>query len=326
MKDLVITGELPEEPSNQVIALAKDLGYEGEVTLGALEDEVRMYQRRTAEACIELGKRLLLIKELAPRGQFEERAKLLGFSRTSAYRFMQTAKKFSNRPKLGQLAASNESACKFLELLILDEDDLTLLEEGGSPFGVALDEIECMSVSELKAAIRDRDKRLDDMTNSESKTVKVLKSDLEHKDSIIANLTVKKAYQFLPQTHHVREECLAYQAECELALNSIWAMFEDAEKENINEPEWRLRTEQIWITAHVVAARAADMLDKVRRSVYMPDDMPNSITIKHILTDDEATSWLLEYPMIERKHETAKATRVQTRIDSQPKGPGRPRK
>lgn len=144
-----------QEAEGNAKALAEHLGYEGSLTVGALEDEIRFYQRRTAEACIELGKRLLILKELTPRGEFTQKAELLGICRSSAYRFMQAAQKFANRPNLGRLTAAPESAGKFLELLILDDEEIAELDQGGSVLGIKLDDIDCMTASELKAALRE---------------------------------------------------------------------------------------------------------------------------------------------------------------------------
>ena len=52
-------------------AIATEIGYEGTLTIGALEDEIRFYQRRTVESLLELGKRLLVLRELTPHGEFE---------------------------------------------------------------------------------------------------------------------------------------------------------------------------------------------------------------------------------------------------------------
>lgn len=136
-------------------AMAEQLGYDGALSVGALEDEIRFYQRRTAEACIELGKRMLLLKELTPHGEFMERIKLLGFGKSTAYRFMQSAKKFSKLPNLGNLAMRPDSAGKFLELLVLDDDELTELSEEGSVLDITLDKIDCMTASELRTALRE---------------------------------------------------------------------------------------------------------------------------------------------------------------------------
>lgn len=46
------------------------------------------------------------------------------------------------------------SQTKFLELLVLDDDEIQVLEDSGKVRGIELDTIECMSVSELRAALR----------------------------------------------------------------------------------------------------------------------------------------------------------------------------
>ena len=76
-------------------ALAIPLGYEGSLSLGALEDEVRFYQQRTVESCMEIGKRLLLIKEQTPHGEFNKRIEILNFTPRMAQKFMSAVLKFS---------------------------------------------------------------------------------------------------------------------------------------------------------------------------------------------------------------------------------------
>jgi len=155
---------------------------------------------------------------------------------------------------------------------------------------------------------------------------KRLESEIEHRDAVIAKMKQRNpVYQFSPQTHFVREECLVHQAECELALNSLWAMFEETANEDTSTPEWRMRLEQIWVTAHVVTARAMDTLNKIKD--YAPvSDLPESVLGEHRLTDAEASDWLFEYQLLERKLFAAKAEREKKRQDNQPKGPGRPKK
>lgn len=155
---------------------------------------------------------------------------------------------------------------------------------------------------------------------------KRLESEIEHRDAVITKMKQRNpVYQFSPETHFVREECLVHQAECELALNSLWALFEETANEEETSPEHRLRLEQIWVTAHVAVARAMDTLNKIK--AYAPvDGLPNSIEGFHTLTDEEAASWLLDYQQLERKHFAAKAEREKKHQANQPKGPGRPRK
>ncbi len=140
-------------------ALATEIGYEGSLTIGALEDEIRFYQRRTIEACLELGKRLLVLKELTQHGEFEQRVEMLGFSNRSARRFMQAAAKTSKSANLAVLSGQVKSASVFLELVTHDEDVLEDLKN--------IDDIDRMSVSEVKALARS------------------LRGDIEAKDAVL---------------------------------------------------------------------------------------------------------------------------------------------
>lgn len=129
-------------------ALALHIGYEGALTVGALEDGIRFYQRRSVEALLEVGKRLLLLKEVTPHGEFAERIQELGFAKTTAFRFMQAAAKTAKSSNLGLLATQVKSTSAFLELVTHDDDaDLERLAE--------MDDIERMSASQVRAALRE---------------------------------------------------------------------------------------------------------------------------------------------------------------------------
>ncbi|KAF0205508.1 MAG: hypothetical protein FD173_951 [Gallionellaceae bacterium] len=134
--------------------LATSIGYEGALTVGALEDEIRFYQRQTAEACFELGKRLLVLKELTPHGEFKTRLELLGIEYRSAARFMAVSKKFAN-VTTSPLLKVVETQSKLLELLVLDDEEVEALGGGETVRGIGLDDIETMSVRELKAKLRE---------------------------------------------------------------------------------------------------------------------------------------------------------------------------
>lgn len=135
-------------------ALAEQLGYDGSLTVGALEDEIRFYQRRSVEAVLELGKRLVILKELTPHGEFLQRMELLGIGRDLGQKFMAATLKFSKTDSTRLLKAAGTQS-KMLELLVLDDGEIKSLHNGESVRGLTLDEIETMSVSELKAALRE---------------------------------------------------------------------------------------------------------------------------------------------------------------------------
>ncbi|KZT11673.1 hypothetical protein A1D30_05535 [Acidovorax sp. GW101-3H11] len=135
------------EANAHAVAMAQKIGYQGAVTVGALEDEIRFYQRRTVEAILETGKRLLVLKELTPHGEFSQRVEMLGFSDRTARRFMQAAVKTSKSANLAVLSTQVKSASAFLELVTHDDDVLENLAE--------MDDVEKMSASELRAALRE---------------------------------------------------------------------------------------------------------------------------------------------------------------------------
>ena len=134
-------------------ALAQELGYQGALTVGTLEDEIRFYQRRTVEAILETGKRLLLLKQITGHGNssqigtnFDKRLELLGFSRSTAYRFMQAAAKTAKSAKLAVLQYEIKSASAFLELVTHDDDVLENLQD--------MDDIDRLSASQLRERLR----------------------------------------------------------------------------------------------------------------------------------------------------------------------------
>lgn len=142
------------EASANAKAMAAQMGYEGPLTVGALEDEIRFYQRRTVEAILETGKRLLMLREVLPpgnsqigkNGEFEARLEFLGFSKSTAYRFMQAAAKTAKSLNLSILSTQVKSASAFLELITHDDDVLESLKD--------MDDIDRMSASQLRSTLR----------------------------------------------------------------------------------------------------------------------------------------------------------------------------
>ena len=135
------------EANDAAHAMAVQIGYQGAMTVGALEDEIRFYQRRTVEAILETGKRLLVLKELTPHGEFTQRVEMLGFHKLTAQRFMRAAAKTAKSVNLTFLSTQVKSASAFLELVTHDDDVLENIAE--------MDDVEKMSASQLRAALRE---------------------------------------------------------------------------------------------------------------------------------------------------------------------------
>lgn len=149
---------IQDEANDNARALAVQLQYEGPLTVAALEDQVRLYQRRTAEACMFLGASLLLLKEITPHGEFTQRAEALGLSARMARKYMSAAIKFSRGGNVAQLVGKVDTQTKLLELVALDDEDLDVLAEGGTVRGITLDKVETMNTSELRRALREAEK------------------------------------------------------------------------------------------------------------------------------------------------------------------------
>ncbi|MFU8924921.1 DUF3102 domain-containing protein [Acinetobacter puyangensis] len=165
--------------------LAAQLGYEGSLALGALEDEVRFFQQRTVESCMEIGKRLLLIKEQTPHGEFNKRIEILNFTPRMAQKFMSAVLKFSKTNSSSLLQKAGNQT-KLLELVMLDDDEIELLDQGGSIGDVNLDSIETMSVRELKQALREaraNDEAKDKLIQSKDQKINKLDTELNKSNS-----------------------------------------------------------------------------------------------------------------------------------------------
>lgn len=159
--------------THTIVGLATQLGYDGDLSVGSLEDGIRLYQKRTIEDLLELGKRLLLLKEQTPHGEFLSRVELLGFDKSVARKLMVATLKFAKMETSPLLKAVN-SQSKLLELIVLDDDDIDVIEQGGSIGEVNLDSIDTMSVRDLKKALREA-----------KSTIESKDQDLHAKDQII---------------------------------------------------------------------------------------------------------------------------------------------
>lgn len=201
-----------EEVAENARALAEQLGYSGALTAVAVEDEIRFYQRRTVEDCLELGKRLLLLRELAPHGEFGPRLDSLGINIRMAQRFMGATLKLSKSDTKSLLvAAGNQS--KLLELVTLDDEEIADLAAGGTARGITLDSVESMSTTELRKALREA------------------QADAEAKDRVLSDKSAKldELAQQLARPFKPKKTSPAKTAEDQAALDELTAATHAAE-------------------------------------------------------------------------------------------------
>lgn len=120
--------------------------------------EARFYMAQSAEAMLEAGKRLVILKENEPHGEFLTILESeLNIEARVARRMMQASIKFlgseSEPSKRSTLSVLGKA--KLYELMVLDDEDLDSLADGGTVAGATLDDVDRMSVRELRRALRE---------------------------------------------------------------------------------------------------------------------------------------------------------------------------
>lgn len=106
---------------------------------------------RTVDECIEIGRRMLLLKETVRHGEFTYELKSLGLSARTAQRFMSAAMRFHACHQVRK-HCFNESM--LFTLLPLDDVQLDELERNGCTGGLKLTDMAGMTVKQLRLAVR----------------------------------------------------------------------------------------------------------------------------------------------------------------------------
>ncbi|ELO0595936.1 DUF3102 domain-containing protein [Salmonella enterica] len=119
--------------------------------------ETKFYMDQSTKAMLEAGKRLLILKENEPYGDFQAITRNeLNLEPRIAQKMAQAALKFLS-PQLETNAKtfSHLGRSKLYELMLEDDEELAELAEGGTVAGLTLDDIDRMSVRELRKALRE---------------------------------------------------------------------------------------------------------------------------------------------------------------------------
>ena len=146
-------------------------------------DRCRYHMARSAEEALEVGRCLIVMKECEGHGAWLPMLKEIGVDERLARRMMQTALRFSNRALTPDLIAAAGNKTKLFELMVLDDDELTALNEGETVLGLTLDDVERMSVSELRGQLR---MARADKESAVAGAAAKASSDLAAKDKLIA--------------------------------------------------------------------------------------------------------------------------------------------
>lgn len=119
--------------------------------------ETKFYLTETATSIFEAGRRIFWMKEKEPHGEFEKIVnEELGLSRVTAWRLMAIARKLANVSRMKQLSIHSlkSGVGKLYAMLDVPDEDLKLFEDSGSFLGKSADEIDQMSVKDLRDMVR----------------------------------------------------------------------------------------------------------------------------------------------------------------------------
>uniref|UniRef100_UPI003F4C5A9C hypothetical protein n=1 Tax=Brachyspira catarrhinii TaxID=2528966 RepID=UPI003F4C5A9C len=113
-------------------------------------EEIKFYQEQAGNAFIEMGKRLLRIKAHEEHGMFMLALEELNIASRTANYAMIAARRFSNSRTFANLGTG-----KLQVLSVLDDEEVKELEDTNQIFGMTFDDIDKMSVRELKKNLRE---------------------------------------------------------------------------------------------------------------------------------------------------------------------------
>ncbi|MGN6229157.1 MAG: hypothetical protein ACTHNM_17160 [Dyella sp.] len=137
------------ETAQRLTVIEQQFGMDMPYNLHLYKARIRDNMAETAKRLVEIGVMLIHMREHESPSDFRRALEDLEMGERFARKAMQGAAKVKDKPRIQMLGSS-----KALELLTEDEDDLAQLENGGTFAGLTLDEIDTMSVRELKAALR----------------------------------------------------------------------------------------------------------------------------------------------------------------------------
>lgn len=243
--------------------------------------EARFFMAQSAEAMLELGKRLIQIKENEPHGEFVEIVEQrLGIPSRTAQRFMAASVKFiapaAKAPALALLGKT-----KLFELLDETDEAIEALADGGTLAGLDLDDMQTMTSRELRAALVEDRKKL------AAKDKLIAKKD-EKLNQLAEEAEARRAAP-LPEAEAAQvEELRIFTLEAEVALQRLLASVDEVTRQPATE------------AAEVCARHSLDYL--VQRIV--DGCLQRGITVD--LADRVAPIWLEPMTKVAEQGKTAR--------------------
>jgi hypothetical protein len=206
--------------------------------LDLMENEIRFYQDQAGMSLLEMGKRLIRIKAHEGHGKYLKSLNRLGMAPRSAQYAMLAARKFSNTPPVAHLGTA-----KLKALTVLEEDDIKTLESGGTTKGMTFDEIDRMSLRELRENLRKEKEKVKKEKDARKRDREAQEEAITQRDAKINELDQQLRYQEPPTKERIAKAALDGMIRdytCALAgvnsaLRKACALLTDAARiENVN--------------------------------------------------------------------------------------------
>lgn len=173
--------------------------------------------RQAAEAGVRVGRRLIVMKAHEPHGEWMSSLSQMGIGQDTAERMMAAARRLDALPNSAMSRNLLEAArgqSKLFELLSLPDDQFKELASEGSTGSLSLDDVESMTVRELREAVREA--RADKLAKDERITKL---SDQLNKAEEKAAKAQRKWKAATPDDQHVTLEQRVAEAKHEILAN-----------------------------------------------------------------------------------------------------------
>ncbi len=243
--------------------------------------EILMLKEQTAQNIIEIGKRLLKVKENIGHGNFGDYLKnKVEFSRQTANRFMSIATEFSNCS-----AMSNLGSTKLFLLAGLDEEDREEVMQENN--------VEDMTTRELEQAVKEK-KEIKKQLEAEQEYSEELQQAIKDKETQIKNLQNKIEKMQIPEKEIIEKEIVKEVvpehlinekedlkqsiAEQQKQLEALRKRAEKAESTLRNiKLEDNLEKDEVFDTAKLdmLLFNIKDFLSKNSKYTYLKEDLQN---------------------------------------------------
>lgn len=160
---LASANEAATERAQQISLVDAEYGVDLPYNVDLYIATIRRYAAESATRLVQIGCMLIQLHERESLDDYRDILERIGIGERFAQRARQAAVKLRDRKTILQLGVS-----KALELMTEDDADLDALEAGGALFGATLDDIDRMTVRELKETLRtERKERSDEKAADE---------------------------------------------------------------------------------------------------------------------------------------------------------------